>query len=1249
MERSASWGPVSDVGLELTEPVRLPPFVRDLPEDWSWRTAVRADDLVVLEVGHRNLDRRRRQDGAVVLVGPGAGGLLAVRFQQQHVEEQAIFEPLDDAKPGSKEWGDGKPDENKTLTEPVAGTIPAAWLSASSRLVFQVPRDFEVVLTVEGVLAAMRELRLSLHPGARSARGEGGRAFDLADLREAAREAVMGLRAAPVGPRVLRGARSALREIRVADVRSAIPDIAVADVRSAVIDVAGALRRGDREELSALVKGLGDKGLVLIRRPPLRAPKDDETAIELPRRLVLSPNRHAGWTHETRARAVGPAAAHELWHTRLGVRLGDGRVTDDHDERRSVRAVWARSGAPSWVKPPRLGEPTAEQPKPDQDPALLSGDGIPTDADGAILVPLDASDRWEIVHLSGEHRYRNFRATPADVERLHLSALGGWLDLRGQWAPHSKWGSLSEWRHRATLGRDHLVRVVYEGVLLPWGHRAALIKVSERRFHDDLPGAPAFLRQRLFIVVRQPELRPPVASGQSWERELPFTKLQMRTLITPPLDPVGGGIEDQKRKLFLPRVGGDPFPFALRGTTLDGGHVDWTGPAVMALFPLATQQPMVTEALSAFRDAQGSAGLAFGGARMPVAPVGRNADTVLPIERVRFAADTPTGAAYDQLRAAVDRLPGDDQDPAPCVPVIDSLQAQVPVAKHFAGRSDAPWLEWDFTYRQHGFVPSENAVGVFLRAQGASLPLDFAERGDRSGGLVQPSFTLKALSRELGPVSGLQGLNELKKNGTFKPQDFFGDGLDPLLFGVLHLSDVVKETGLDKGVEKMPRFLTEAATLAQTLTTGLGQLKQEVSSADPAEEALDAYAQASEAGLAAARKALEDALNTLREDLEKSASQHPMVTQLAALLEDATKLTALIDALRAAEELTLRFTWEPELGQLGPFLPYRMDGATKRAARLRVDVVGQVKTRGGDASFDVETKLDDFTLDLLQPLARFIELRFEKLHFSLHAGQKPDVACDLGEVRFVGALSFVESLRSLIPLDGFDDPPALAVDEEGVRANYSLALPDIAFGVFSLRNLSLGAGFVVPFVATPLTVRFSFSEREAPFLLTVSAFGGGGFLTIAVDPDGVQALEAGFEFGASLAMNFGVASGEVHVLGGFVYAMVKEQADLTGYLRIGGSVEALGIVSVSIELTLSLKYEGVSGKCAGKATLELEIEVAFFSVPVKLECERRFAGANGDPPFAWMWGPTDELPDHITDPEPADPWATYCGAFAPAS
>jgi len=282
-------------------------------------------------------------------------------------------------------------------------------------------------------------------------------------------------------------------------------------------------------------------------------------------------------------------------------------------------------------------------------------------------------------------------------------------------------------------------------------------------------------------------------------------------------------------------------------------------------------------------------------------------------------------------------------------------------------------------------------------------------------------------------------------------------------------------------------------------------------------------------------------------------------------------------------------------------------------------------------------RLTDFTVELIKGLEGFLRLRFEKLEFVAPAGKKPDVNVEFAGVEFIGCLSFVEALRSLIPLDAFSDPPALEISPEGVVASYSLGLPNIAFGVFSLQNLSLGAGFSVPFVGKPLSVRFNFCERPQPFLLTVMAFGGGGYFLIEVDPAGVQKLEAGFEFGASLAMNFGVASGEVHVMGGFVYAMVSGNASLTGDLRIGGEVEALGIVTVSIELCLELHYEFSSGKCVGKATLTIEVDICMFSVSVEITCERKFAGSSGDPTFAEIMAP---------QPSGESPWNTYCEAFA---
>ena len=237
-------------------------------------------------------------------------------------------------------------------------------------------------------------------------------------------------------------------------------------------------------------------------------------------------------------------------------------------------------------------------------------------------------------------------------------------------------------------------------------------------------------------------------------------------------------------------------------------------------------------------------------------------------------------------------------------------------------------------------------------------------------------------------------------------------------------------------------------------------------------------------------------------------------------------------------------------------------------------------------------------------------------------------------------LSFVEALKSLIPLDGFSDPPAIDVDASGIHASFSIALPNLAIGIFSLQNMSLGAGFTIPFIGDPLSVYFNFCTRESPFLLTVSFLGGGGFFGITIDPQGVQLLEAAFEFGASLSMDIGVASGGVHVIAGIYIRIEREDGSLTGYLRIGGEMSILGIISVSIELKMELTYEFGSGKVIGRATLTIEVEIFFFSFSVELTCERKFKGSGADPSFADLMAPFQ------LNGATVRPWDEYCMAFA---
>jgi len=367
------------------------------------------------------------------------------------------------------------------------------------------------------------------------------------------------------------------------------------------------------------------------------------------------------------------------------------------------------------------------------------------------------------------------------------------------------------------------------------------------------------------------------------------------------------------------------------------------------------------------------------------------------------------------------------------------------------------------------------------------------------------------------------------------------------------------------------------------------------------------------------------------------------------VIAGADELLQLLQML-TGEELTLRFDWNPPIDNwaLVPGADPLFRANDKHGFLIAVEA--KVKKNGQSApKISVVCSLKSFDLVLIAP-ASFIELNFEKIQFSVDSAAKMDVDVLLTDIKFVGPLSFVETLRDLIPLDGFSDPPHLDITPQGIDAGFDIALPAVAIGVFNLSNLSLGAGFTVPFIGQPLAVRFNFCTREQPFNLTVTLFGGGGFFGITLDPSGIQILEAALEFGASISINLGVASGGVHVMAGIYFRMETGTCSLTGYLRLGGSVSVLGLITASIELYLALTYEPASGKCAGIAKLTIEVEVFLFSTSVTVTCERKFAGANGDPSFRDLVGLQPELPLEaelaLIDDDTSYAWREYAEAFA---
>jgi hypothetical protein len=257
--------------------------------------------------------------------------------------------------------------------------------------------------------------------------------------------------------------------------------------------------------------------------------------------------------------------------------------------------------------------------------------------------------------------------------------------------------------------------------------------------------------------------------------------------------------------------------------------------------------------------------------------------------------------------------------------------------------------------------------------------------------------------------------------------------------------------------------------------------------------------------------------------------------------------------------------------------------------------------------------------------------------FTAEKDKKVDTAVDLLGIQFKGLLQFVNTLSSVIPLDGFNNPPflELSASPPGVNVGFSFGIPTVGIGIMTLQNISLTAGFFLPFGKDPLNFHFAFCTRQQPFILTVSLFGGGGFFAMDMGIHKVVMIEAALEFGASVALSLGVASGQATIMAGFYFQKTGGGFTLTGYFRAGGSLSVLGIITVSLEFYLALTYvtdkaQPHGGTLWGQASLTVKIEILFFSASVSVSMEREFAGS--DPNFRQLISP--------------DAWALYATAFA---
>jgi hypothetical protein len=307
------------------------------------------------------------------------------------------------------------------------------------------------------------------------------------------------------------------------------------------------------------------------------------------------------------------------------------------------------------------------------------------------------------------------------------------------------------------------------------------------------------------------------------------------------------------------------------------------------------------------------------------------------------------------------------------------------------------------------------------------------------------------------------------------------------------------------------------------------------------------------------------------------------------------------------------------------------------ASEFAIDAAVAAPLDGSPPVFTVEGRITNFSV-VLMPATPLVRINFDSVTFRAETDKKVDFAVVFKGFDFLGELGFVNKLRDVIPMDGFDDPPFLQLvppPKPGVNVGFTLSVPTVGVGIFTLQNISFSAGFYLPFLGDEAVLRLAFCQRHQPFIVTVALFGGGGFFGIEIGMGGVRMIEAAIEFGASIALNLGVASGMACVMGGVYFQKGSGNLAFSAYFRAAGALSVLGFITVSVELYISLNYQSnkapkPGGRLWGQASVTVKIKIAFFSVSVSIGIEREFAGS--DPKF-------------LDTVKPAD-WAEYCDAFA---
>ncbi|KQS72226.1 hypothetical protein ASG39_00050 [Rhizobium sp. Leaf371] len=429
----------------------------------------------------------------------------------------------------------------------------------------------------------------------------------------------------------------------------------------------------------------------------------------------------------------------------------------------------------------------------------------------------------EFVLVDGTGEQAVYVPKTLDLNELTLTALGGSLDhdtifvppapARGSISGKAFFDGLSieRWQHKTVLGRDIIATVVYSGFLFPFGHKASLVKVTERVFHRSKSGEiKAPLRQRMFIRVSDPDKVYPAVGHPNEGRRWCGRTVKLITKTTPDIvDPMisttgiasnagPGDVELNGRIKFS----GSGLAFWPKTSLSDSGLVSFdleidgrpTSLPLMFVDKATTQYDgsvktvvdhynQFSSATRAVGDEDARCKVQMGGQTLEFAPSKVSGDTTFATDTIvlraeaRYAGDGSVSWSQDNTEYGnIQALESASQPPF--YPIMGAAHIRIEQVETLTGETGrSVRVKYDGHYVRNGFAVDQsttssavqNPAEVFLCIADHAPPrLGMGAKGEQAGALAQPNALIAALGRKSGPLGGTEPSYSLRPGFSTK-------------------------------------------------------------------------------------------------------------------------------------------------------------------------------------------------------------------------------------------------------------------------------------------------------------------------------------------------------------------------------------------------------------------------------------------------------------------------------------------------